>query len=450
VSGPQPTIAQLRPALQFALDAAKIGSGTLPGRVRSVVRARRLPPNWAATIRQVLEEDDEYRQTVAAEASEEELGRLSWLWLARPEGWADELDGLVETAAEESEKERALRQALGRIADLEKELSVAVAAREDAIAEAGKARRSAAESRKRVQELSSLTAEQASKLEGLQGRLVEVEQEIASVDRIRLELAEARAARVGAEEALRAALARAETAESRSRAVDEQKAFDERTRSEITGSIGAAVSRAAEASDSLGAAMREVASLLGFAPPTQDPSGFDEDPVVVPGRGPKRPRPGRSPLRLPPAVLEDTPEAAAYLVRASGVHLVVDGYNVTFRSWAGEDLPSLRHRLVSALSELSLRYRLPVTVVFDGADAGGMVPAPPAARMLLRILFSASDVEADAVILETVRSLPPRTPVVVATDDREVRQAASGLGANVLSVGQLLNVIGRQAGGPGR
>jgi predicted RNA-binding protein with PIN domain len=143
-------------------------------------------------------------------------------------------------------------------------------------------------------------------------------------------------------------------------------------------------------------------------------------------------------------VFEDSPEAATHLVRAPGSHLVVDGYNVTFTSWpAIPDLPSLRHRLVTALSELAVRLQRPVTVVFDGADEGNRVAAPAAARQWLTIMFSASSVEADEVIVHTVAQLPPHVPVVVATNDKQIRSDARRLGANVISVEQLLSVLGR-------
>lgn len=159
-------------------------------------------------------------------------------------------------------------------------------------------------------------------------------------------------------------------------------------------------------------------------------------------------------MALPPAVLEESPEAASHLVRCPGVRLFVDGYNVTFTSWSGadptgRDLPWLRHRLVSALSELALRLKLPVSVVFDGRETGGRGLAPPVSSPWLRIVFSASGVEADDVIVELLEEIPADVPVVVATDDRELQRRAGAVGANVINVGQLLGVIGRQADLPG-
>lgn len=90
-----------------------------------------------------------------------------------------------------------------------------------------------------------------------------------------------------------------------------------------------------------------------------------------------------------------------------------------------------------------MRVQRSVTVVFDGRDEGGRVTAAGPARPWLRILFSASTVEADELILEAVHELRPEVPVVVATNDREVRDGAHRLGANVIEVGQLLAVLNR-------
>jgi predicted RNA-binding protein with PIN domain len=157
-------------------------------------------------------------------------------------------------------------------------------------------------------------------------------------------------------------------------------------------------------------------------------------------------------VALPPAVHDDSVEAAEHLMRVPGSELIVDGYNVALTSWsdgggpgaAATDLPSLRLRLIDSLNELALRYQRRAVVVFDGIDAGTRRSVSGPARPLVRVVFSPSSVEADEVIVETVRHLAPGVPAIVATDDRAVRAAVSGLGANVVSVGQLLAVLRRQ------
>ena len=131
MSSYQPTTAQLRPALQFALELARITPpAELPARVRPIARARRLPPNWAATMRLALEEDDEYRGDVAGEANEERLGEIPWLWLSRPEGWAERVGELVRAALEVDEREKEQTYLEGRIAALQRDLDAASSARD--------------------------------------------------------------------------------------------------------------------------------------------------------------------------------------------------------------------------------------------------------------------------------------------------------------------------------
>ncbi len=148
-------------------------------------------------------------------------------------------------------------------------------------------------------------------------------------------------------------------------------------------------------------------------------------------------------MQLPRGVFDDSVDAAAYLVRVPRMVLVVDGYNVTLRTWAEEGIGEQRHRLVHALAELAMRTTVTVRVVFDGHPQEQYPPAPGRARGTVRVLFSPAGVDADEVIIDTVASLPPGQPVTVATDDRRVQEEVSGRGANVISVGQLLGTLGR-------
>ncbi len=501
MAGRQPTLAQLRPALQLALEVATAATGPLPGRVRNLVRSRRLPASWPATMRHVLEEDEEFRKLVCARAEEGSLGRLSWLWLSRPEGWAGQVEALVEAARtareQEQEEEKEARSAAERIAELEGELARARSGARAASAASAELESDLEATRRRV---ARLEGELRSARAASEAEVSAATSAAASAAAGELRAARERAASLQADNdeqqrliaALRAELHETRAARNRAEAAERSalQAHQHRVQAEVDGvrrSVGAAVGRAAAAAREMGDAMAEASRLLAgetgtrTGPPAMPPgapvvpgapwalggvagAGRGDDRSGGPAAGPagtpppgtgRRPpaargeRPRRHPLSLPPAVFDDSPEAAAHLVRAPGVHLVVDGYNVTFTSWTGDDLPALRHRLVTALSELAVRVKRPVTVVFDGADEGGRVGAPPVARPWLRIFFSASSVEADEVIVDAVRALPTQVPVVVVTNDRKVRDDVRRLGANVLSVDQLLGVLGRQPDGPG-
>ncbi|MGH9164823.1 MAG: NYN domain-containing protein, partial [Acidimicrobiales bacterium] len=152
--------------------------------------------------------------------------------------------------------------------------------------------------------------------------------------------------------------------------------------------------------------------------------------------------PRRRPAPLPPAVFDDSPEAAAHLVRVPGAVLLVDGYNAAMSMWPGLDVTDVRTRLIDALRELSARTGIAAHVVFDGDEVGGPVLAA-GGRSSVRVSFSPPGVEADDVILEMVDALPAVQPVIVASSDRRVQDGARDRGANVVTSRQLADLLGR-------
>jgi predicted RNA-binding protein with PIN domain len=136
-------------------------------------------------------------------------------------------------------------------------------------------------------------------------------------------------------------------------------------------------------------------------------------------------------------------EAANHLVRVPAILLIVDGYNVTMSSWPHLELSRQRHQLVDALAELTMRVGTLVQVVFDGADPAGRFGPPANARRLMRVTFSPDGVEADQIIMELLDQLNPAQAVVVATNDRQLQEGVRRRGGNVITVAQLLAVLGR-------
>jgi predicted RNA-binding protein with PIN domain len=211
-----------------------------------------------------------------------------------------------------------------------------------------------------------------------------------------------------------------------------------------TVSLVAALSDAAAATQRLGEALAAAASAVGPLRADEEcwpiDAGVGAD-QLAPASFARARRPRRRvPLRLPGGMFADTTEAAVHLVRQHDVLLIVDGYNAAKLGWPDEALPTQRERLLDALDELVARYGTSVHVVFDGAD---VVAALPGRRRHLRVEFSPAGVSADDVIVELVGSLPPERPVLVATNDGEVRAGARAGGANVLSSQQLLAVARR-------
>jgi predicted RNA-binding protein with PIN domain len=425
------------------------------------MKMTRLPDRTLVTVREVMDSDRDFRDRVVKAADEDFLGRASWLWLVRPEGWEEELGGLVDEAErtdEEEEEKRTSRAAQHRLEEanaalqklraemvslqtlnsqLDVELSTARKARREAEDETAKVRSALEEAIAGQDELRVTAA-------GLAGRIKQLEEE-GSAARERVA-----AAGVERDEAVR----RAEVLELALAEAQRQAASFEAEAATLRGSV-----------EDLFIAARDTASAAGIS--TALPSSPASSPSAQPASAqpasaqphsaqplpdlPAERAPGNSlaaspkriPAPLPPATFEDSPDAARHLVRVPGVALVVDGYNVTLSSWPGADLPMQRRRLVDSLAELAIRAGTEVLVVFDGVDDGNRLQLPASVRGRMRVRFTASEVEADEVIIALVDSMPVHRPVVVATNDRRVRDDAARKGANVITVDQLLAAIGR-------
>ena len=433
------------------------------------MRFARLPDRALATVRQVVEEDAEFRGRVALAANEAGLDRAPWLWLVRPQGWAEELESFTQAAdaaALEVQAERAERNALRRLAVAEStsarteaELARLQDANVELLAEITSERQSRRRSEVERDDLEAARRSADAKLaslteivDQLQARIsaltADADEGVRRLSSMRHERDLAR----GEVDLLRSQLDEAEA--EMARATENQ----ERTRADL----GGAVSRAAAGARQLGQSLADVARLLspGTGESDEDIGEATGPPVTLaydaaagsrvgsrPLRSGRPALPKRRPVSLPPAMFDDSFEAGEYLVRVSGVLLIVDGYNVTISSWPHLQLPQQRQRLVDALAELAMRTGISVDVVFDGLDMGGRIRPPNAARHQVSVTFSPEGVEADEVIVDLVEQLDYSQPVLVATDDRRVREEVSERGANVISVVQLLAVLGRLPGG---
>jgi predicted RNA-binding protein with PIN domain len=469
-----PPTALVRPALELAWTVAREGDRqrppvAVPGRLRPLVRFSRLPGRALDTVRRVLDEDPAFRERVAAAADEETLGRVPWLWLLRPDGWSDEIDSAA-AAAEirtrvdtDQRADHAAARRLGvvetarRRAEAELlEIRTAAAALTTELLELRHQRRQDVEGAQRdregraAAEAAHAAAERRAVL--AEDRGTEVETRRAEAER-----------RLAASEALNRQLeAQLETTRRDEQEANRARGADDRRRAVTAAELGEAVAAAGAAAADLGAALGRAALVLGGGGgaarprPTEleDARGTRSGPDSTgtgPGRqgGKREPfavgggDPRRRPAPLPKAVFDDSPDAAAWLVRLPGAVLLVDGYNVTLNTWSGRDLSDQRHRLVMALAELSMRSGAEIEVVFDGADDPVHPLRAQPARQPVKITFSPPSVDADELIIERVGRLPASRPVIVATDDRRVRDQCGAAGANLISSPQLVALLGR-------
>ena len=429
----------LRPALELAWAVAYAGSRQRPAvppppELKPFLKFQKLPAPALGPVRRAVDGDEEFRARVAEVAADDRLGRASYLWLVRPAGWETDLELLaIEAAAaiEAQEGERAER-------DARKRVDAAEQAERAARAEAAAAHASLRAERDKRQEAEGALAK-------LKRRVEQLEIELGGARRRLDEATEALGAAVAAADA-----ARSEAAQARQAAEIAREAGLEAEAQLVAlrqppplpappaapahelGAAAAALREAAAATTRLSDALAAAAASLGAGESTAAPVSARRA-----RRGVTRHR--RRPLPLPGGVFADTPEAALHLLRVPRVLLVVDGYNMAKLGWPDVALAEQRARLLDALDELTTRFGTDVQVVFDGADVEPM----PGVRRQVRVSFSPAGVTADRVIVDLAASLPADVPVVVATNDGEVRRGASAAGANLLWSEQLLNALRR-------
>lgn len=139
----------------------------------------------------------------------------------------------------------------------------------------------------------------------------------------------------------------------------------------------------------------------------------------------------------------DDPALVDEILAVPGIHLIVDGYNVTKLGYATLTLEDQRSRLLAGLGGLAARAAgAELTCVFDATSASSR---PVAAGMPrgVRVLFSAAGELADQLIVRLAAAEPEGRPVVVVTNDREVIEAVRPLGADALPSGALLGRLER-------
>lgn len=391
----------LRPAFEATVEIARLAASAHPpvpppGPLRPLLKLRHLPDRALGTVRRVLDQDDRLRTAVAAATTEELVGTASWLYLRRPDGWEEALEAEVGAQLEAgtaAEQARAEATAARRLAAVEESLRKAEAT-------AGSLRRDLAEVKERLVE--ERRARRAAETEA--GRLRRQVEELSNA-----EPAPA-------------------SADDRSALLEEVARLEAQLAA--TPPEPAAVDRAPvrRALDALDRVRFELGDWL-----TDDPEPRQE----------RAEPPRRRPAPLPPAVFDDTVEAADHLVRLPGVVVLIDGYNVTKLRHPDLPLPEQRSWLLDAAAALAARCDAEVLIVFDGDGEAAVVPSTGARRATVTARYTQAGVEADDDLLALVATVPVHRHVVVVSDDRRVREGASFYGANLVGSGAFAELLRR-------
>ncbi|RMH78520.1 MAG: hypothetical protein D6683_07460, partial [Actinomyces sp.] len=357
----------------------------------------RLPRPARDTVRRRVDEDESFRTWLLEHLDEQEVGRLGWLWLSRPEGWERTLAELVGAATDDPVTETAGDARWRRRLD-------------GARRAAERAEQRAVRAEERVAELSARLEELETEVATWRARARTAEEEVRSLTEER-----ARAVR-----SLKQLEARHRDLAAERRRLDERLA-------ELDGRAP----RVPELPDGVDA-RRLRADLARLRRHLRDVLGVlaDLDDIVEPGAVRRR-------SLLPPGIVAETPEAAEALVRVPGVIVLVDGYNVTRRVWEDRPLGEQRAELHRRLATLAARTGARFEIVWDGVEAAGVADTGDGVREI----FTAADVEADDEILRRA-AVRLGDALVVASNDRRVRDGARAVGVDVIASDDLLGLIG--------
>ncbi len=164
--------------------------------------------------------------------------------------------------------------------------------------------------------------------------------------------------------------------------------------------------------------------------------------LAAPGAPPPEPTatPGR-PATLPPGLRSADPDGVRALLRAPGMVVLLDGYNVTkdTRGLPGGTLAEQRRWLLGEAATVAARFDAQVVVVFDGAEYRPGEVRPPRG---VRVVFSEPPEIGDDRIEALLRERP-RTPTLVVSSDRDVQARATAVDANVTTAAAFLRAVGR-------
>jgi predicted RNA-binding protein with PIN domain len=342
-------------------------------------------------------------------AADRTIERAAAIWLARPEGWADQLTAVLARLAERAgaADPAGTRTALAAHDARERaEERLAVVT-----AQLGSAR---AETQAVHEEVVALRREQR--------RLR------SDADRARSE--GRRLAAQAQEDARRAEALRDEANEVLVRALAAQRAADaERTRvrQEARVARDLADARVRLLLDTLVEAGQGLRAELALPPVADRPADLV---TVSAPQEPARPT-SRGRAGSDPALLDE-------LLALPQAHLVVDGYNVSKAAYGHLALVDQRRRLVEALANVAGRTGAEVTCCFDGQEGQGGGGYPRG----VRVLFSVGEI-ADDLIRRLVRAEPRGRVVVVVTSDQQVASDVQASGARAVPSQTLIARLAR-------
>ena len=345
------------PLLDLALQIARSGKKstppvTPPARVVPLLTFAKVPNKAKDTLLDVIDTDDKFRSRIAEAANEKSVGRVGIAFLQRPEGWETFVANMI-AAADEPVIES--RSNLGR---LERRLETAENARDRALDELATAQGLVIEANTRADDLGRESAALTSEVSRLQASNADL---VAQRKRAVTELKQTEAI-----------MARHVAERKRLEAQLEAMTAAQLATTAVGGGITDVEVRSS--ADEIEAAIDQLRGHVEHLRRQATPELLEV----------RR----RTPLPVPPGLLDDSTEMADYLFAIPKMLVLVDGYNVTREAHDDWELIDQREWLEQNLRALTARSDVEFDVVFDGADVG--TPRRTGLSSSVRIRFKPS------------------------------------------------------------
>jgi hypothetical protein len=137
----------------------------------------------------------------------------------------------------------------------------------------------------------------------------------------------------------------------------------------------------------------------------------------------------RSAVVIPIGMNIESKNALVEIFRQEKVMLIIDGYNVSLNSFANLSLELQREQTINCAANIESRFSTNCTVIFDGESN----TTRASMRSKVHVVFSPGDRTADDLIVERIQVTPSDRPIILVTNDENLKRRAKGLGCQTIS-----------------
>lgn len=137
----------------------------------------------------------------------------------------------------------------------------------------------------------------------------------------------------------------------------------------------------------------------------------------------------RASVIIPKGMTIESKNALAEIFKQEKLILLIDGYNVSLNSFSNLSLELQRERTINCAANIESRFSTNCAVIFDGESSSTRASM----RSKVHVVFSPADKTADDVIIERIQVTPSDRPIVLVTNDQNLKRRAKGLGCETIS-----------------